>query len=591
MSSTRKSDRVASIARDRIASRLCLVGALATLIVGGASIGCRSRPLPRGTRTGDVPQRGGVFRYATLSDIGKLDPAVSFEADTQPLIELLFAGLVDYDAETGKVVPDLAERWEMSPDGKTYTFFIRRGVRLHDGSELTADDVVRTAERTFHPETPSPGGSFFSRLEGLDAYQSRKAQHISGVVAEGTYVVRFHLVEPDATFLQVLALPFLRPVCKSAGDRYDPSFEQKLCGAGPFQLATWEPGRFLRLERFDGWYQPGKPYLDAIELRMPVPPLTQRFQLEKGELDYQREFTRPDVIYFRTHPEWSKYETSYIELSTYGELLNAQMEPFDDARVRRAVAAAINRPHMQEYFDGLSHVTGHLLPPGIPGYDPKYEGQTFDLDRARALMAEAGYAYDAKTGSGGYPETIPYLVGEAESAVRYSQLVQYDLAQIGIRIELRMVSASLYYTLVGRPKSVHMGYIGWNMDYPDPSDFFEPTLTTSSILPEESTNWAFYSNPRLDDLVARAHVELDPDRRMAMYREAEHIVVDDAAWAFVYNPMRYELMQPYVRGYKPHAVWRPFFRDVWIDQRGQRTAAVAPLLGRSSLGAMLRGEK
>src|SRR5437899_1951835 len=111
----------------------------------------------------------------------------------------------------------------MSPDGKTYRFYIRHGVVLHDGQELTADDIKRTAERAFHPETPSPGAAFFVRLEGLAAYQSRKADHLSGVVVEGPYVVSFHLTEPDATFLQVLALPFLRPVCKNAGDHYDVS--------------------------------------------------------------------------------------------------------------------------------------------------------------------------------------------------------------------------------------------------------------------------------------------------------------------------------------------------------------------------------
>jgi ABC-type transport system substrate-binding protein len=574
--------------RSTRASDVCAVAAIAIAIVGLGSVACRTRGAPHGARTTETPQRGGTFRWATLSDLGKLDPAVSFESDSQPIIELLFSGLVDYDLE-GHVVPELAERWEMSADGKTYTFFLRRGVTMHDGSEVTADDVKRTAERAFHPDTPSPGAAFFTRLQGLADYQSGKAPHLSGVVVEGTYVVSFHLTEPDATFLQVLALPFLRPVCKNAGDRYDPAFEQSLCGAGPFRLATWEPGRFLRVERFDRFFKPGEPLLDAVEMRMPVTPLTQRFQIERGEIDYQREFTRPDVIFFRTHPEWSKYGREYVELSTYGELLNMQMKPFDDVRVRQAAAAAIDRPHLAEYFEGLSHVTGHLIPPGVPGYDPNYEGQTYDLDRARALMAAAGYAYDPKTGTGGCPETIPYLVGEAESAVRLAQLVQYDLAQIGLRIELRVVSASVYYTLVGRPKTVPIGYVGWNMDFPDPSDFFEPTLTTASIQPEDSSNWSFYSNPRLDDLVARAHVELDEDKRMAMYHEAERIVVDDAPWAFTYNPIRYEMMQPYVRGLDLHPVWRPYFRHVWIDQAGARTAKYArPLFGSGALGAMLR---
>ena len=578
---------MSSIRRSSAVSAACALGALGVLCAGTGSVACRGRGAPHGSRSGEVAaQRGGTFRYATLSDLAKLDPAVSFDTDTQPLLELIFAGLVDYDAD-GKIVGELAERWETSADGRTYRFFLRHGVRMHDGADFTADDVKRSAERTLDKDTQCPGASFYEHLEGLADYQAGRAPHLSGIVVESPHVVAFRLTAPDAAFLSVLALSFLRPVCKSAGERWDPSFEQKLCGAGPFRLATWDPGRFLRLERFDGYWQPGKPYLDAIELRMPVPPLTQRFQLERGELDYMREFSRPDVLHFRTDPQWSKYGVEEIEHSTYGDLLNNQVAPFDDVRVRRAVAAAIDRPHFRQYFEGLSHVTGHLLPPGVPGYDPDYEGQTYDLSRARALMAEAGYAYDPATGQGGYPERIPYLTGEADSAIRYAQLLQYDLAQIGLRLDIRVVSNSVYVTLAGRPKAVTMGFTGWNMDYPDPSDFFEPILTTRAIQPEGSENHAFYSNPRLDELVENAHGELDEGKRLAMYREAEHIVVDDAPWAFVYNPMRYELFQPYVRGYRPHPVWLAYFRDVWIDDKALH-AARSPLEGaRGALGRLI----
>jgi ABC-type transport system substrate-binding protein len=563
-----------------------LGGAALCLTAGASSIGCRGRSRPQGTRVEgeSTPVRGGTLRLASGSDLGRLDPATSFDTETQPYVALIFAALLDYD-RNGELVGDLAERWEVADDGKTYRFFLRHGVAMHDGSELTAEDVKRTAERTFHPDTPCPAIAFFDRLSGLADYQAGKADHLSGVVVESSHVVAFHLDKPDATFLQLLPLGFLRPVCKNAGNRYDPEYQSKLCGAGPFKLDTVEPGKLLRLTRFDRYHQSGRPYLDAIELREAVPVLTQRFQLERGELDFVNQFTRPDFFYFRGHPEWSKYGVARVENSTYGELLNVEMKPFDDVRVRRACGAALNRPHLQQYYEGISHVTGRLLPPGMPGRDESYVGQVYDLEKARALMAEAGYPYDPATGKGGYPETIPYLTSEFDSAIRIAQLLQYDLAQIGIRLEIRVVSVSVYYALSGRPKNTAIGFTGWNADFPDPSDFFEPIFTRRSIAPEDSQNHSFYANDALDALLDRAHSELDAGKRRAMYAEAERIVVEDAPWIFAYNPMRYDLTQPWVRGYSAHPIWNIYLHDVWLDPRSK--LASRALLGPGRLGSAL----
>ena len=568
-------------------SRAAVLAAALTL----SSIACIQRGKPRGTRTDQTtPVRGGTLRLATLSDLRMLDPAVAFDSETQPFLNFLFAGLVDYD-QRGELVADLAERWEISADGKEYRFFLRHGVRMHDGNELTADDVKRSAERTLNPDTPFPALAFLERLEGLADYQAKKSDHISGVVVESSHVVTYRLTGPDATFLPVLALPFLRPVCRTAGMRYDENFSKQPCGAGPFKIGAWEPGRYLRVDRFDGYFVPGKPYLDAIEMRMDVPRLTQRFQIEKGELDFMYEFERPDWIYFRTHPEWSKYAFEVTSPSVYGEFMNVEMEPFTDKRVRQAVAAAINRPNLQRYMESLAKVTGHVIPPGIPGYEEEVPyAQTYDLARARALMAEAGYPYDPATGQGGYPEPIQYFAGEGDSAVRWAELLQYTLNQIGIHIEIKVVSFAQYLALTGRPRTVKMGFAGWNIDFRDPSDFFEPVFGSQAIAEEESQNHAFYRNPTLDALLSRAHVELDQSQRLAMYHEAEKIVCDDAPWALTYYPMRRELAQPWVRDYRPHPVWLLHFKDTWIDERGKDTHSAffsLPRKGNGALGALL----
>lgn len=575
-----------SIRRSEILAVLALALLAGPLACGkrGEGRGPKGRP-----STATSPVRGGTLRYATFVSVRTLDPAVAFDTESQPLLNLLFAGLVDY-GPSGEIVPDLAERWELFDGGKAYRFFLRTGLTFHDGSPLDATDLQRSIERTLAPATPCPVASFYEPIEGVTAYRAGKAKAISGVVVESPHVLVIRLQKPDATFLPILALSPLRPVCKSGGRAYDDQFQQKACGAGPFRLAEWLPGQRIRVVRFPGWHEPGKPYLDAIELSENVSRVTQRLMVERGELDgIFNEFERPGAIHFRTHPEWSKYFTEMPSPDVYGEFMNVHMAPFDDVRVRRAVAMAVDRPHLAKYYEGWARVTDHVIPPGIPGYDPEFHGQKTDVQAARALMAEAGYAYDPKTGKGGYPQTITYWAGPGETAIRAGTLLQYDLSHIGLRIEIKETSFAQFLAVVGRPKEARMGYGAWLMDYADPSDFFEPTFSSAGIAPEESQNWAFYSTPELDALLARAHGEIDQEKRLAMYREADRIVCDDAPWAFAYNTMRIELVQPWLRGYKPHPVWNRVFRNAWIDPAA-REVGHAGLVGhkvKRALGSLL----
>ncbi|MFI5298679.1 MAG: ABC transporter substrate-binding protein, partial [Polyangiales bacterium] len=499
--------------------------ALCALAIAGV-VGCRSHAEPMGERReGLPPARGGVLHLASSGDLRGLDPAIAYDTESQVFVDLIYASLVAYD-RAGNLVGDLAERWEESADGLNYRFFLRAQILMQDGNALTADDVVRSAERALHPDTPCPGAQFFEHLAGLKEYQARKAEHLAGVVAEGDHVVRFTLTRPDPTFVHLLALSFLRPVCRSAGARYDDAFSTRACGAGAFSLASLDPGTAARLRRFDGYHDAAHVYLDGVELRMETPKLTQKMLFERGEIDFLYEFERPDWVYFRTHPRWSKYGYEVIERATYGESLNTEMSPFTDVRVRQAFASALNRPNLAKYTEGGSHVTGRVIPPGVPGNDDGYVGQTFDLPRARKLMADAGFAFDPTRDLGGYPTPITYLTSEGDSSVRWAQLVQYDLKQIGVQMQIRVVSFSQFLAMTGRPQTVQMGYVGWLMDFPDASNLFEARFASASIAPEESQNVSFYRSAELDALLTRAHDERDPKRRAAMYSQADRIVCD-----------------------------------------------------------------
>jgi ABC-type transport system substrate-binding protein len=218
-------------------------------------------------------------------------------------------------------------------------------------------------------------------------------------------------------------------------------------------------------------------------------------------------------------------------------------------------------------------VATQVLPPSVEGHDPSFVGQRHDLAAALEHMKKAGYPFDPATKTGGLPDPVRF-VGPAESSVTeaIAPMVQQAVLRIGIRMEIVQVSYPAYLALVSRRGQVQLGYRGWTMDYPDASDFFEPILSTESIQDEESQNYSFWSNHELDLLLKKAHAELDPAARRAMYRRCEEIVRDEVPWALGYTTRWYELVQPYVHGFAPDVKHVEDVRFAWIDADERRHA-------------------
>lgn len=524
-------------------------------------------PPPIGSAHPDdqAPRRGGTLHLGSFADLRALDPAVASDDLASAVIEDMFAGLVDYDAKA-QIVPDLARSFEVSPDGLVYRFFLREGIRFHDGSELTAADVKRSIERALHPTTPDPSASLYDTIDGFQAYQTGKAEHLAGVVVEGQYVVAIHLRETDTRFLAVLALASLRPVCPSGGDRYKDTWEP--CGAGPYKLPPggWERGRSLRLVRHEGYFRPGLPYIDSIERTFSMNRAGELYAFEDGSLDLTNDLGDAELVALHADPRWGPFVAPEPDRTVDGEVMNNEIAPFDRVEVRRAVASAIDRSHYHAYKPESLTPSGQALPPAVAGYDPHFVGQQYDYPAALAHMANAGFPYDPATGQGGYPQLIPYYLTRQGSTEYTGQILAQDLAKIGLRLELHIVNWPTFLSLAYTRGAVAMSSPGWSMDYPDPSDFFEALFSSKAISAEQSTNMAFYRSAHLDDLVERARHELDAAKRMALLAEANHVVCDDAPWAFTDTRRSVDVFHPYVRGYSPHPVWTFHTAATWLDR-------------------------
>jgi ABC-type transport system substrate-binding protein len=225
-----------------------------------------------------------------------------------------------------------------------------------------------------------------------------------------------------------------------------------------------------------------------------------------------------------------------------------------------------------------------LLDPGPGAYR-----QTHDLARALEEMRLAGLAYDPASGLGGYAQEIPYLAVVDTFSQQSAEIFQQQLARIGIRIRIELVSFPTYLARAARRKNALMGYTGWQADFPEPSTFLEPNFASSSIQEEESMNFSFFSDRTFDELLRRARRTTDAAERAALYRKAEDRVLEEAAWAVTYSYRFFELWQPYVHGYRPHPVLSYYVRNAYLDREQQRRVAHGGSFCRSPFAALKRG--
>jgi ABC-type dipeptide/oligopeptide/nickel transport system permease subunit/ABC-type transport system substrate-binding protein len=521
-----------------------------------------------------APQRGGTLRMALTVGLRTLDPALAYDEATTPLVALLFHRLVTWDAE-GRVAADLAERFEVSEDGRTYTFTLRQNVRFHDGAELTAADVTRSLERALHPKTPCPGASYYESIRGFEEFRSGKAGHLAGARAQGPHTVVFELTEPDATFLPLLTLGFAAPVCPSMGARVDTQSPALPCGTGPFRLASFEPESALRLVRHEGYHVPGRPYLDAIEWITNVPAHAQRYRFEDGALDMLRELSSADSARFSSDARWAGQYAWIAKKATNGFFMNTEMAPFDSVAVRRAVAFAVDPSVLMKVRVDIEE-TDRILPASVPGPARSRRMRVHDVGRALEEMAKAGFAFDPKTGKGGYPHAVDYVTVPDSFQQQEAEVYAQQLARIGLRVRLKLMPATSYLAEVSRRKTSPMGWRGWNADFPDPSNFFEPTLSSKAIQDEGSQNVSFFADSEMDRVIAQAHRERSSAARMALFERAEEIVRDQAPWVPATVPRGLEVWQPYVHGYAPHPFLPAQLGEVWIDAAGRSPQASAP---------------
>ncbi|MBI1879158.1 MAG: ABC transporter substrate-binding protein [Chloroflexi bacterium] len=474
------------------------------------------------------PQRGGSMVIVYKDDLATLDPAVGYDWTNWPAIKMVFDGLLDYD-DTTNVTPRLAESMpEVSADGTVYTFKLRQGVKFQNGRELTAADVVYTMNRVLDPKTGSPGAGFYVGIKGAQDFIDGKATAAEGIKAPDKYTVEFTLSQPDVTFLNKMALNFAFIVPKEEVEKAGENFGHAPVGTGPFKFKEWQPGQYLTFERNPDYFYEGLPYLDQVRIEVGVEPDVALLRLEKGEINLMGD-PPPGADWARISADaaWTNRIERQPQVSTIYIAINTTVAPFDNLKVRQALNYAIDKQRIVQLSNGRGTTADQILPPLMPGFDSNYKGYEYDPDKAKALLAEAGFP-------DGFETSIECI--SVDPQPKLCESFQQDLAKIGVKLTINTLAAPNVIDDAGNGKTplTWSGGLAWIQDYPDPDDFYAPILGCDSNVPG-GWNWSRYCNKDLHADSLKLLALTDRTQRMEGYKPLFKALMDDAVWVPVFN--------------------------------------------------------
>lgn len=557
---------------------LALVGLLASC--GGGNGGYRASEFDvRPAQGGKF--YGGTLRWNSLEDVRSLDPIRVGDTASHDAAMQLYDGLVQLGDDL-QAIPSIAESWQMSEDGRVYTFHLRKGVLFHDndcfpggkGRECVASDVVYSLQRVVDPKSESTGTWVFRDLiEGVDAYREANAERVSGLEAVDDYTVRITLTQPFVPFMQRLAMSYGYIVPREAVERYGLDFFQHPVGTGPFVFERWSKDLELVAKRNPNYWMRDEhgnalPYLDRV-VNTFIKVQTAEFQeFELGNLDTHNPVADTlfeDIIDLdgELQPAYAgRFKVSSAEMLTvYYFGFTLDREPFKgNVKLRQAFNHAIDRQQIiRTVLKGRAVRAEGVVPPSIPGWKSTGVKYTYDPERARTLLAEAGYP------NGEGLETVTCLLNSGgKRNERIAEVIQQQLNDIGVKIKLQLLEWPQFLESVENGRAVFWR-LGWVADYEDPENFL--ALFDSRKFAPTGPNNSHYSNPEFDALFQASDTEVDPVKRFDLLRRAEEIVMADAPWLFLHHVKEFRLCQNYVNGLKHNRMNYLQFKYVCFEPR------------------------
>jgi peptide/nickel transport system substrate-binding protein len=484
-----------------------------------------------------TPKRGSTLIIARAEDVGGLDPHKQSTSSSLRAVELLYDTLFAFDKDL-KIVPNLAEAWKWSEDGKTLTTTLRKNVKFHNGDPLTADDVKYSFERILDDKTFAAARAFFTDIDKTEATDAN--------------TVTFRFKRANATILAAMAQPNAAIVSRkfvTGGG----SFNKESAGTGPFKLVRWDPGRTLTLAANKDFWIPGLPRLDGVEFRTVADDTAVLAGLRARTFDFG--LINDLRVAVRAGAGNSPLTIARAPALSYHVLmLNSSRRAFSDARVRQAIACAIDR---QEVLDVAALGEGEVTGPATPPY---YRANLNDLfcyqknwEKARQLLTDAGRASGLRFKLT-LPAEDPILAAEAQD-------IQIQLRKAGVETDLEILEPGVFNDRWY--KADFDAALTSPNGYPDPDVMLAPYWQSTGNI----NRIANYRDPELDKLFEQGRATIEPEKRKPIYDQIQKKLTDAVPWVWLYSGYEYRVLQSYVKGFTPLSNGSLLsLRNVWLDK-------------------------
>ncbi len=526
--------------------------ALASVMIVLAT-GCGTPSGTTNPATGTTPQ---VYRVNLQGEPATIDPNRASWAQERTIILQVFEGLLNFNTDltlrpdVAKEIPTVANKG-ISADGLTYTFNLNPNAVWSDGKKVVAGDFEYSIKRMLSPQIASDYASFYFAIAGAEAYNAsgdkdaaaqQQLKDAVGVKAVNDSTLKITLAQQSPTFLQVMALWPAYPVRQDIIEKYGDQWTEppNYIGNGAYLLTEWVHQDHLTLT-INPNYWGTKPFLTEIDIKEITDINASVAAYKNSELDMSgvspgtEKATMADSV---LGPEVKRNP----ELVTFGFRYNVAIPPFDNVKVRQAIATAIDRnAFIEQVRGGVGKPATSWIPPGMPGYDSNLGTQyAFSPTKAKQLLADAGYPDASKL------PTIKFQYGDTAGNKVIAQFLQAQMKDnLGINITLEPMESKAFNLLVNN-KQFTWAWYGWGADYPDPDNWLPQLFGTGA-----GNNKQNYSNPQFDSLSKQALAELDNTKRLQEWAQAQKIVVDDAAMAWMLYRERFVVVKPWVKGLTP----------------------------------------
>jgi peptide/nickel transport system substrate-binding protein len=536
---------------------------LFALICGACSGGQETTEAPVGAnRTASIPAYGDIMVEGSIGDASNLIPILSSDSASHEIAGMIFNGLVKYDRDI-KVVGDLAESWDISKDGLAITFHLRKGVRWHDGHPFAAEDILYTYQVTIDPKTPTAyAGDFLKvkKAEVLDPHTFRVTYDrpfAPALMSWGSAILPKHLLDGK----DITRSPLARhPV-----------------GTGPYKFKEWVTGQKIVLTANPDYFE-GRPYIDGYITRIIPDTATMFLELRANGIDrmsltplqYSRQ-TENNL--FRQN--FNKYRYLSFAYTYLGYNLRKPM--FADRRVRQAIAYAVNK---QEIIDGImlglaKEATGPYKP-GTWAYNSRVKTYPYDPQKARALLAEAGWQDangDGVLEKNGEPFVFEIITNQGnEIRAKCAEIIQKRLAEVGITVKIRVLEWAAFVNDFIKKGRFDATILGWTVSMdPDIYDVWHSSKTKPDEL-----NFIAYKNAEVDELLEQGRSTFDQKQRKKCYDRIQEILAEDQPYLFLYVPDALPIIQKRFRGIEPAPLGIGYNFIKWYVPQGEQKLVMKP---------------